>query len=355
MPSPGPDRIRPVALDPTLLLAADPPSVTTGAAADLAREHFAVAGTADPLAGERDRNFRIVAADSSAFVLKIANAAEPAGLGAFQQAALRHVAAADPSLPVPRVRLTRSDALEASVVLDGARHSLRMVTYLGGTSLAGTPPSTAQAGAVGRGLAALGAALRGFDHPVAEHEILWDLAQAPNLRPLMMHIADAGTRGRVRAVLDRYEDVVRPQAAAFRRQVVHNDCNPSNLLVDPADPTRLAGILDFGDMVRTALVNDLAIAAAYHVGGEDPLARPLAMAAGYHAVVPLRPEELDSLFDLIALRVVLTVTIGAWRADLHPGNKTYVLRHQARAVAALDHLAALGSAEGTKRFKEACG
>lgn len=342
--------------DPTLLLAAAPPSVASEAAATLAREHFAVRGIVEPLAGERDRNFRVTRDDGSAFVLKIANAAEPPGVGAFQQAALQHVAAVDPSLPVPRVHLTRSGGVEAVVVMDGeARCSLRMVTYLAGAPLAGTPSSEGQAYAIGRAVAALGTALRGFDHPLAAHDILWDLEQAPNLRPLLAHIADAGSRARARAVLDRYEEVVRPRAASFRRQVIHNDCNPSNLLVDPADPTRLAGILDFGDMVRTALVHDLAVAASYHVGGDDPLALPLAMARGYHETVPLRREEIDSLFDLIALRLVSTVTIAAWRADLHPENRAYVLRHQAGAAAALDQLATIGSAAGTRRFRGVCG
>ena len=30
---------------------------------------------------------------------------------------------------------------------------------------------------------------------------------------------------------------------------MHGDLNPHNLLTDPADPTRIAGILDFGDSI----------------------------------------------------------------------------------------------------------
>ena len=341
--------------DPTHLLAATPPSLTSEEAALLAREHFAVAGQIEPLAGERDRNFRVTGVDGSATVLKIANAAEEPGLGAFQQAALQHVATSDPSLPIPRVCLTRAGAVEAHVTLaNGSRHSLRMVTYLPGILLSTGASSLAQAHAIGDKLAALGAALSDFDHPNASHDILWDLEQAPSLRPLLVHIARPDHRDRARTVLDRYEDVVRPRASTFRRQVIHNDCNPSNILVDPADPTRLAGILDFGDMVRTALVHDLAVAAAYHVGSGDFLGRPLAMAAGYHGRVPLRPEEIDSLFDLIALRLVFTLTIGAWRADLHPENKDYVLRHQARAAAALEQLGAINPADGARRFRDVC-
>lgn len=341
--------------DPKSLLAATAPSVTSAEAAALALQHFSIAGTAEPLPGERDSNFRITAQDGTAVVLKVANAAEETGLGEFQQAALLHVAAKDPALPVPRACITRDGAVEAIVTLyGGSRHSLRMMTYLPGLPMPSGAASVTQASAIGTALAALGAALSDFDHPRAEHDILWDLEQASGLRPLLPHIAVAATRDRARTVLDRYEDVVRPRMAGFRRQVVHNDLNPSNILLDPSNPTRLAGILDFGDMVRTALVNDIAVAAAYHVGGDDPLARPLALVAGYHARAPLRPEEAECLIDLIALRLVFTLTIGAWRADLHPENKPYVLRHQARATAALGQLSTIEAASGARRFRDTC-
>ena len=46
----------------------------------------------------------------------------------------------------------------------------------------------------------------------------------------------------------------------LRAQVVHNDLAPTNVLVD--DRLAVTGIIDFGDLTRTALICDLAIAAA---------------------------------------------------------------------------------------------
>ena len=169
------------------------------------------------------------------------------------------------------------------------------------------------------------------------------------LRPLLPRIDDPDCRAQATAVLDRYEKVIRQRSPIFRTQVVHNDFNPSNVLIDPDDPARITGVLDFGDMVETALIHDLAVAAAYQVEGADPLVRPLALARGYHAASPLLPVEVDSLFDLIALRHVLTMTIGESRASLHPENRAYVLRHQPRAAAALASLAEIGPVEGRGR------
>ncbi len=41
-----------------------------------------------------------------------------------------------------------------------------------------------------------------------------------------------------------------PQLAGLRHQVIHNDLNLHNVLVDPKDGARVAGVIDFGDMVR---------------------------------------------------------------------------------------------------------
>jgi Ser/Thr protein kinase RdoA (MazF antagonist) len=238
---------------------------------------------------------------------------------------------------------------------DGLTHLVRLLTYLDGEPLHRTTPSMAQAAALGTCLAALGLALRDFAHPAAHRDLLWDLRRAPKLRPLLPLVADPRCRTLATAALDRYETVVVPQLPAFRTQLTHNDFNPHNILVAAADPRIVAGVLDFGDMVQTALVNDVAIAAAYQVEGDDPLERPCALVAAYHGLSPLREVELDSLFDLIALRHVLSVTITEWRASLYPDNAAYILRNHARAVAALDSLDRIGPVLGTARLRRACG
>ena len=40
---------------------------------------------------------------------------------------------------------------------------------------------------------------------------------------------------------------VAPAAPAFRRGVLMGDWNDANILVDPSDPERVVGAIDFGD------------------------------------------------------------------------------------------------------------
>ena len=341
---------------PDALLTAAPPAATEAEAEVIARRVFGIDGAAAPLTSERDKNFRVRTTAGRAFVLKIVNAAEDPAVSDLQTQALRHIAAHDPGLPVPRMCPALDGRFDVPVEgADGQTHLVRLLTYLEGEPLHRTAPSTAQAAALGACLAALGLALRDFVHPAARRDLLWDLRRAPKLRPLLPLVADARCRTLATAALDRYETVVVPQLPAFRTQLTHNDFNPHNILVAAADPHIVAGVLDFGDMVQTALVNDVAIAAAYQVEGDDPLERPCALVAAYHARSPLREVEVDSLFDLIALRHVLSVTITEWRAALHPDNAAYILRNHARAVAALDSLDRIGPIPGTARLRRACG
>jgi 4-aminobutyrate aminotransferase-like enzyme len=97
---------------------------------------------------------------------------------------------------------------------------------------------------------------------------------------------------------------------------VHNDLAPTNVLVD--DAFTVTGITDFGDMTHTALVCDLAVAAADVLSGrEDGLELAAEVVAGYDAVTPLEPGELALVPDLMAGRYAASVLITAWRTREH--------------------------------------
>ena len=64
-------------------------------------------------------------------------------------------------------------------------------------------------------------------------------------------------------LLEGFERHAVPLLRGLRRQVIHNDFNPHNVLADAVDDTRIAGVIDFGDMVHAPLVQDLATACAY--------------------------------------------------------------------------------------------
>ncbi|MEE4417602.1 phosphotransferase, partial [Klebsiella pneumoniae] len=73
----------------------------------------------------------------------------------------------------------------------------------------------------------------------------------------------AERRKLVSDVLAEFARTVPGVRSSLKTQIIHNDFNLHNILVDPAEPLEIAGIIDFGDMVFAPRVNDLAVALAY--------------------------------------------------------------------------------------------
>ena len=125
---------------------------------------------------ERDQNFRIRGQDGREAVLKIANADEDPAVVDLQAAALLHIEQVDPGMAVPRVLRTKAGESTTWVEdPDGARHLVRALTYLPGIPLGDVPRTPGLLRNLGAAVARLGLALRGFYHPAARHELLWDL------------------------------------------------------------------------------------------------------------------------------------------------------------------------------------
>jgi Ser/Thr protein kinase RdoA (MazF antagonist) len=316
-------------------------ALSAGQAEALAADLFGVRGRASPLTSERDQNFRLTAGDGAQYVLKISNPAEDAAIAEMQTLALRHVASRDDGAPTPRVIPTTSGELAATYAGPSGHQIVRLLTFLPGVLLHQAPPSAAQRRSLGAAHARLTRALEGFSHPAQDYVLLWDLKQAASLLRLLPHVVEPARRRQCERALDAFDARVAPRLGSLRSQVVHNDLNPHNVVVDPADPDRVSGILDFGDMVRTPLVCDVAIAASYQLGGAglDGLCDYL---AAFHAILPLTAEELSVLYDLVAMRMAMSVLISEWRASLHPENADYILRNHPSAARGLARLAELG-------------
>ncbi len=329
--------------DKTDLLAQDPPAFDAALAAEVAVQRYGVAGEIKPLAAEKDANFLITLATGEAALLKITNAAEERAVTDMQTAALMHLAAADPDLPVQRICASLSGkAAEIVTAADGQSHVVRLMTFLDGTILCNATPGPGLFRALGDFQARVTLGLRGFFHPAGGHFLQWDIKQAGHLRPLLDDVQDKELHAQLRRCLDHFDAELAPRFAHLRAQIVHNDFNPHNILVDAPQAEHPIGLIDFGDMVHTPVACDLAVACSYHIGdGPDPLHAICEMVAGFANRLPLEPEEIALLPSLIRLRHATTLAIGASRARRYPENATYILRNAAasqRGLAALDQI-----------------
>ena len=307
---------------------------------------------AKPLTSHLDQNFLLHCGDAR-YVLKVANAAvNPASVDLQQRAMLHLEAAADGARYQQPVRTT-DGALTATV--EG--HQVWMATYVDGRMLSDVCPQTGKLlRGLGRFLGRLDRSLMSFEHPYVRREYFWDLRRAGALRQYMPHVVGGAQRRLVERMLCRYEAHSLPWLSDLRCSPVHNDANDANIVVDGLGyDARVAGIIDFGDLLHAPTVFEVAIAATYAMLGKpDPVGVAAEVVRGYHGEIPLLPREVAVLLDLICARLCCSVLVSAYRATVEPDN-VYVRVSEAPAWELLKQLSSMSRALAHYRFREACG
>ena len=313
------------------------PAFTSAELAGFAAQHFGKEGTLRPLPSERDQNARLICGEGE-YVLKIANPAEDPGQIDLQNATMLHLARVGQT-GIPRVVPTLARADRATVSVGDQPAALRLVTWIGGTPLAKAPRSLEQLANLGRFMGGLTRSMQGFGHRHAfRPEFPWSLDHVIQLRDHAEDIADPARRDMVKRLFARYETQVLPRLPGLRASVLHQDANDWNVITDPADPTRIAGLIDFGDMCHGRTVNELAITLAYALlDTPDLYAATRALISGFVQGFPLTEDEADLVFDLMRMRLVCSVCLSSRQSKLHPEND-YLLISQAPAFALLERL-----------------
>lgn len=339
------------------LLETQPPEFSFQQAALFLQERYGLSGQLSHLDSERDQNFHLVTDAQDQYVVRIANHAEDPAIVDMQARTLEHLAMVDPELPVPRVRYSlQGQAYERIQAEDGTAHLVQVITYLQGRTPREKPINPGLLKPIGTCLARLAKGLRGFFHPAAGYELLWDVKRAANLRQYVPYLTNPSQQQVVQHFLDRFTSHVLPQLPKLRAQVIHNDLTPDNMVVSEDDPLQVVGILDFGDMVHSFLAIDLAVTIASSIRRHtDPVGAAAEVVSAYHEVTPLEPLELSLLYDLVAMRLTSLITIAAWRTVLHPENEAYITGGAGYDWETLQRWFAHDPAEAQKRFLRACG
>ncbi len=333
------------------------PRFDPAAASVLVRALYRFDAAASPLTSERDQNFLLETADGRRFVLKIANGSESRALLDAQNAAMAHLATTGlcPSI----VPLPNGDLIAEAKTLDGTSHFIRLLTWVPGTPLGEvTYHSPELLSELGRALGTLSGRLGTFDHPAIHRMFHWDLAHGlqtvATYTPL---IGNPETRAAVEKAATEIERDIADVLPRLRRAAIHNDANDYNVLVTrgPGFAWHIAGLIDFGDIVHSYAVADLAVAVAYAaLDKPDPLAAAVSMVEGYNAVTPLSDDEIAVLFSFVRLRLVMSVCLAAWQTEQRPGDP-YLAISQTAIERTLPKLAAIPPRLAVAAFRHACG
>jgi 4-aminobutyrate aminotransferase-like enzyme/Ser/Thr protein kinase RdoA (MazF antagonist) len=282
---------------------------------------------------------------------------------------MRHVATKclDLGTPVPVAALHGSDIVEY-----GAHH-IRLLTWVDGIPLTDRRQldreCLVELGAVA---ARMAGALADFEHPQLDRVNQWDprradevvrvlLRQIHGLAGDQIHRHDVGGEANVTLI----EQAVAPFGYLGERQgelpmqPVHCDVTDFNTVCRPGSEGNSApvGVLDFGDVMRTWRVGDVAASAhagAAHGGSRDALGAVLAVLAGYQAECPLAAAEAEVLWPLVLSRGAVCLTASLLQAQLSPGNE-FIRRSMDIDATALQSLLAVPASLATAACRVTCG
>ena len=332
----------------------DTPLFSLTAAEALVQGHYGLSLKATALPGEWDKNILLSDKNGPVAVLKISHAAQERGWLELENAVLEHLAQRLPEIGFPRlVPALNGQTLLSCTSESGTPHLTRLISYLPGTLYAhARPPNRRLLVSLGTSLARVDQALAGFSHPQLQRSLKWDLSQALWIEADLECVEAGEKRERIAAVLADYRQEFVPRQAALRQQALYNDANDYNILVQGGE---VSGFIDLGDMVESALINELAIAAAYALMGQPaPLDAACALVAAYHQTLPLTEDELAVLWTLIQARLAVSVVNSAIERTAHPEN-TYLAISEAPAWELLARMAALSPAKAHYALRAACG
>ncbi|MBT6206048.1 MAG: phosphotransferase, partial [Rhodospirillaceae bacterium] len=291
-------------------------------------------------------------------LLKFSNAAEDPGVTNFQTTAFQYVAEHDPGFPVSRVIQTTTGAVEITVEdAQGTPHVVRLFSWLEGLALSDFDPAERPDNAheMGGWLARLALTLKNFSHPSDDYILLYDPKHVLHLEPFLEYVTDQALHDLLKVPLEHARNQLVPALNALPMQVVFNDMSPRNYIVDPADLAQVTGFIDFGDMVRTPRIADIAVGCMYWINdSRQPLDNVCSFLSGYHQRSNLKEAELSLLIDLMMTRSTIQALIYHWRADMFPANRAYIMQNMPQARRSLEMLSAIGKGDALDLFKHAC-
>ncbi len=237
--------------------------------------------------------------------------------------------------------------------LDGKATICRMLSFLDGTFIGDAQHSRSIYSSLGTFLATTDLHLSTLQNYVLRgREHVWDLNYFHLNKAFIDDIPDAHLRNVVRYFFQQYEEIVMPVLPSVRKQIIHGDANEWNILTTNGE---VSGLIDFGDLSHSYLINEVAIALTYFCyDKEHPLEWVSDFLRSYHAQLPLQEKELSMLYYLIAARLCTSICNSAHAKKNNPEN-TYATVSEKYAWAMLHKWLRINPIKAETVFRKATG
>lgn len=297
---------------------------------ELLDKQYKIQGSIRQLVAYQDRNYLITGSSGNKYILKITVDVNDLEFIRSQNRVLTGLSKKPVGMLIPRPVPAVNENLITDIILDGRPAYARLFSFIEGSFLAEATPGLPFYFELGKTFAQIDSGMVGLEDPVLKcrtHE--WDLACVTEAGEDVNLIDDPSDRRLVKYFLMKYREEVMPVSHKLPKGLIHGDGNDWNILVSSAGKghrssgdDRVAGVIDFGDMVWGARVNEVAIVLAYAMMGREDFREVYReVVNGYQEVIRLSDIELSVLQYLVAARWCQTLVMAARQNRANPGSE----------------------------------
>ena len=322
---------------------------------DFVLKHYNLQCDVYPLDSYIDRNYRLTSSDGRQYIFKISTETDsPEFLQDQNNILFTLTNTLGPERQFPHV-IPTVDKKEIIQFERSGENPLnaRLLSYVEGQFLGDVEYSSEILFDLGTFLGEMDQILQEITSPhIRCRNFLWDLQNFSDIEEFISLLKDVELRRLVRYFLMQFRESVKPVLRKLKKQTIHNDANIWNLLIHNE---RISGIIDFGDMVSSYAINELAIAITYAIMDKnDPVDCAVEIIRGYHSSLPLKEEEIQLLYYLIAARLSTSICMSTHSEIEDPSNE-YITISKKPAIELLNRWIGISPVYANNKFREACG
>ena len=236
---------------------------------------------------------------------------------------------------------------------EGKNLFAQLLTFLEGTFIGDLQTDERLLNSFGDFLGKMNATLLNHRSPHIEaRNQNWDNQHALMNENLTKYISDHSQRRLAEYFFQQFKEIVLPHQYKLRKSIIQADANEWNTL---SQDGKISGLIDFGDIAYSWLINELAIAISYALFDKENLVEAACqILKTYHQQLTLEERELEVLYYLIAIRSVVSVCNSSHQAILKPNNE-YIKISQKPAWDFLEKWITVNPIFAENEFRKTCG
>lgn len=239
-----------------------------------------------------------------------------------------------------------------SLIIEG-EYIYRLLGYVQGDFLGDVEHTSALLRSLGSFLGNMDMVIyQSYLSAIQAKETQWDLQYFKSNYQYLNYISDAKDRNLVDYFFLQFDEQVYPIQEQLRKGVIHNDGNDWNVLTKDG---RVSGIIDFGDMCHSWIINEVAVAITYvMMGKKNPLEAASQVIEGYQEVFPIEEIELSILYYLVGARLCTSVCNSAYSKTIKP-DSDYITISEKPAWKLLRTWLSINPVKAENCFRKAAG